>query len=158
QLAMGKVDEAFSTYSRMEALGPSAASTAAMGRADIAVYEGRLQDAASLLAEAEARDAKGGDAEAAAVKQVLLAEVELALGRAPIARQAVDRAAAPHRGENVLYPAALVYLGLKLDERALALAESLSRRLEPDPQAYAHLVRGEAHLRRGRPREAVGEF
>src|SRR5262249_48390500 len=110
-----------------------------------------------LLAETAAREVKGGDAESAAVKQVLLAEVELALGRAPIARQAVDRAAAPHRGENVLYPAALVYLGLKLDERALALAESLSRRLEPDPQAYAHLVRGEAHLRRGRPREAVGE-
>jgi tetratricopeptide (TPR) repeat protein/tRNA A-37 threonylcarbamoyl transferase component Bud32 len=158
ELARGKVDEALSTYGRLGALGPRAASAAAMGRADVAVYEGRLADAAGLLAEAAARDEKGGDAESAALKLVLLAEVELALGRAPGARRAVDRAAAPSRGENVLYPAALVYLGLKLDARALALAESLSRRLEPDPQAYARLVRGEAHLRRGRPRAALREF
>ncbi len=158
QLAQGRVDEAASTYGRLEALGPREASTAAMGRADLAVYEGRLRDASTLLAEAAARDEKAGDAEAAALKLVLLAEVDLALGRAPDARRAVVRAVGPKRGENVLYPAALVYLGLRLDERALALAETLSRRLEPDPQAYAHLVRGEAHLRRGRPREALREF
>jgi eukaryotic-like serine/threonine-protein kinase len=158
QLARGQVDDAVSTYGRLEALGPRAASTAAMGRADVAVYEGRLHDAARLLAEGAARDENGGDAESAALKLVLLAEVDLALGRAPGARHAVDRAVGPKRGENVLYPAALVYLGLRLDERALALAETLSRRLEPDPQAYARLVRGEAHLRRGRPREAVREF
>jgi eukaryotic-like serine/threonine-protein kinase len=158
QLAQGKVDEAASTYGRLETLGPREASAAAMGRADIAVYEGRLHDAASLLGEAVARDEKGGDVESAALKLVLLAEVELALDRAPGARRAVDRALDTKRGENVLYPAALVYLGLGLDDRALALADALSRRLEPDPQAYARLVRGEAHLRRGRPREAVREF
>jgi tetratricopeptide (TPR) repeat protein len=158
QLAQGNVDEAASAYGRLEALGPREASTAAMGRADIAVYEGRLRDASRLLAEAATRDEKAGDAESEALKLVLLAQVELALGRAPSARRAVDRAVGPGRGENVLYPAALVYLGLKLDDRALALAETLSRRLEPDPQAYARLVRGEVHLRRGRAREAVREF
>ncbi len=158
QLAQGKVDEAASTYGRLEALGPREASAAAMGRADLAVYEGRLHDASRLLGGAVARDEKGGDAESAVLKLVLLAEVELALGRAPTARRAVDRAAGLGRGENVLYPAALVYLGLRLDGRALALADALSRRLEPDPQAYARLVRGEVHMRRGRAREAVREF
>jgi tetratricopeptide (TPR) repeat protein len=89
---------------------------------------------------------------------VLLAEVELARGRSQVARRAVDGAVGPKRGENVLFPAALVYLGLRLEERALALADLLSRRLEPDPQAYARLIRGEAHLRRGRPRDAIREF
>jgi len=158
RLAQGQVEEAASTYGRLEGLGPRGASTAAMGRADIAVYEGRLHDAASLLAEGAERDEKGGDAESAALKLVVLAEVELALGRAQTARRAVDRAVGPKRGENVLFPAALVYLGLRLDDRALALAETLSHRLEPDPQAYAHLIRGEVHLRRGRPREAVREL
>jgi tetratricopeptide (TPR) repeat protein/tRNA A-37 threonylcarbamoyl transferase component Bud32 len=158
QLARGSVDEAASTYDRLEGLGPRAASTAAMGRADIAVYEGRLHDAAGLLSAASARDEEAGDAESAALKLVLLAEVQLQLGRARDARRAVDRAVGPKRGENVLYPAALVYLGLGLDDRAHALAETLSRRLEPDPQAYARLVRGETHLRRRRPREAVREF
>ncbi|HSD25951.1 MAG TPA: protein kinase, partial [Vicinamibacteria bacterium] len=158
QLAQGRVEEADATYSRLEGLGPRGASTAAMGRADIAVYEGRLQDAANLLAQGAERDEKGGDTESAALKQVLLAEVELALGRAQSARHAAERAVGPKRGENVLFPAALVYLGLRLDDRALALADRLAGRLEPDPQAYACLIRGEAHLRRGRPREAVREF
>jgi tetratricopeptide (TPR) repeat protein/predicted Ser/Thr protein kinase len=158
RLAQGNVEDAASTYGRLEALGPREASVAAMGRADIAVYEGRLPDASRLLAETAGRDEQAGDAESAALKLVLLAEVELALGRAPTARAAVDRAADPRRGENVLYPAALVYVGLKLDDRALALARTLSLRLEADPQAYARLVRGEVHLRRGRPREAVREF
>ncbi len=158
QLAQGRVDEATSAYARLEALGPRGASAAAMGRADIAVYEGRLHDAASLLAEEARRDEEAGDTESAGLKLVLLAEVELALGRTQSARREVERAVGPKRGENVLFPAALVYLGLGLDDRALALAETLSRRLEPDPQAYARLVRGEAHLRRGRTREAVREF
>jgi tetratricopeptide (TPR) repeat protein/tRNA A-37 threonylcarbamoyl transferase component Bud32 len=158
RLAQGAVDEAASTYARLEGLGPRAASAAAMGRADIAVYEGRLRDAADLLAAGARRDDAASDPESAALKLVLLADVELRLGRAQAARRAVDLAVDPRRGENVLYPAALVYLGLQLDDRALALADTLSGRLEPDPQAYARLVRGEAHLRRGRAREAVREL
>lgn len=158
QLAQGQIEEASSTYGRLEALGPRGASMAAMGRADIAVYEGRLEDAAKTLVEGCERDEAGHDTESAALKLVLLAEVELALGRAQSARRAVDRAATPERGENVLFPAALAYLELGLEDRALALADLLSRKLEPDPQAYARLIRGEAHLRRGRPREAVREF
>jgi len=158
QLARGRVDETTSTYARLEAVGPRGASTAVMGRADIAVYEGRLEDAAKTLAAGQERDEANGDPEAAALKLVLLAEVELALGRTRSARRAVDRAVGPKRGENVLFPAALVYLGLGLEDRALVLAEMLSRRLEPDPQAYARLIRGEAQMRRGRPREAVREF
>jgi len=158
QLAQGHVEEATSTYGRLEALGPRGASTAAMGRADIAVYEGRLEDAAKTLVDGIERDEAARDAESAALKLVLLAEVELALGREQSARRAVDRAATPERGENVLFPAALAYLELGLEDRALALADLLSRKLEPDPQAYARLIRGEAHLRRGRPREAVREF
>ena len=158
QLARGQVEEATFTYSRLEALGPRGASTAAMGLADIAVYQGRLEDAVKTLTEGLERDEAGGDTESAALKLVLLAEVELALGRAQSARRAVDRAARPERGENVLFPAALAYLEMRLQDRALALAEMLSRRLEPDPQAYARLIRGEAHLRRGLPREAVREF
>jgi tetratricopeptide (TPR) repeat protein len=158
ELARGQVEEAASTYDRLAGLGPRGASTAAMGRADIAAYEGRLPEAAKLLVEGAERDERLGDAESAALKLVLLAEVELALGRAPSARRAVERAVGPKRGENVLVPAALVYLGLRLDDRALALAETLARRLEPDPQAYARFIQAEAHLRRGRPREAVREL
>ena len=74
------------------------------------------------------------------------------------ATRTLERAVASARTENVLLPAALVYLRLRLEERALDLAGQLSQRLEPDSQAYAHLVRGEAERRRGRPRDAVREL
>jgi predicted Zn-dependent protease len=62
------------------------------------------------------------------------------------------------RGENILYPAARVYLATGREARALALASELATRLEPDPQAYAELIRGEAELARGRPGEAIKRF
>jgi tetratricopeptide (TPR) repeat protein/tRNA A-37 threonylcarbamoyl transferase component Bud32 len=155
QLAQGKVEDAESTYARLETLGPRGASTAAMGRADIAVYQGRLDTAAEVLRPWADRDEAAGENEASALKRVLLAEVELGRGRAPDARRALERAVASARAENVLLPAALVYLDLGHADRALELADRLSQRLEPDPQAYAHQIRAEVDLKRGRPREAV---
>jgi tetratricopeptide (TPR) repeat protein len=158
QLAQGKVEEAESAYRRLEAVGPRGASTAAMGRADLAVYEGRADDAAETLGPWAERDEAGGEKEAAALKLVLLAEIQLGRGRVPEGRRALERAVASGRTENVLVPAALCYLDLRLEGRALELADRLAQRLEPDAQAYAHLIRGEAHLRRGRPREALREI
>ena len=64
-----------------------------------------------------------------------------------------ERALSEARGENILYPAARVYLATGREPKALALATELAGRLEPDPQAYAELIRGEAELSRGKASE-----
>jgi tetratricopeptide (TPR) repeat protein len=158
QLALGRVDEAAATYGRLAALGERGASRAAMALADLALYEGRVAEAIPQLEKGIALDEKQADPDGAATKLVALAEVERLRGRERQARAAVDRAVSLSRGENVTLPAALVYLGLGAQDRAIALADELGRRLEPDPQAYAGIIWGEARRRRGQAREAVKAF
>ncbi len=158
QLAQGQAEPAADTYRRLAAIDSHGASTASMGLADLALYHGESGEAMAELQKGLALDETAKDADAAALKRVVLAEILLTRGRAREARAAVDRAVGEGRGENVLFPAALVYLGLGSEDRALAIAEALGRRLEPDPQAYAQLVRGEALLRRRDAPGAVKAF
>jgi len=153
QLAQGDEAKAAETYRRLAAVDERGASIAAMGQADLALVRGRVADAVAELEKGLALDGKLKDPESAAVKRVALAAVHLAAGRTREARVAVDAAVGPGRGENVLYPAGLVYLGLGSPDRTLALADELGKRLEAEPQAYAELLHGEALLRR---RDAVG--
>ncbi|HEY6147262.1 MAG TPA: hypothetical protein VIZ69_06175, partial [Thermoanaerobaculia bacterium] len=51
-----------------------------------------------------------------------------------------------------------VFIAGGRDSKALALATELGSRLEPDPQAYAELIRGEAELAHGKTSEAIRHF
>jgi tetratricopeptide (TPR) repeat protein len=154
-LAEGQPERAGEAYRKLEALGPTGRSIAADGLADLAAYEGRLADAASVLEPAAKADREAGRPGAAVQKTLLLAEVRLAQGRTPEALTAVEPLVAESTDETLLLPAARVYLSAGREPEALALADRLAARLEPDPRAYALLVRGEAALGRGAPREAI---
>ncbi len=158
QLALGHPDQAAETYRQAAAIDARGASLAAMGLADIALTLGRPGEAVPILAKGVEADGANQDSEAAAEKLVALAEAHLALRDPAAAVAAAERAIAMARGENVLYPAAQVYLATGRETRALALATELGARLEPDPQAYAELIRGEAELARNRPPEAIRRF
>ncbi len=158
QLAQGQAAPAADTYRRLAAIDSHGASTASMGLADLALYQGKVAEAVAELRKGLALDESMKDVDAAALKHVALAQAHLSRGRVREARAAVDQAVAEGRGENVLFPAALVHLGLGSEDRALALADELGRRLEPEPQAYAQLVRGEALLRRRDAPGAVKAF
>jgi hypothetical protein len=51
-----------------------------------------------------------------------------------------------------------VYTALGEDGKSLALAKQLASQFQPDPQAYAKLIEGEAALKKGNTREAIGLF
>jgi tetratricopeptide (TPR) repeat protein len=153
QLAQGKVEEAEATYGRLAALGPRGASAAAMGRADIAVYQGRLDDAAETLRPWVERDEAGGDKEAAALKLVLLAEVDLALGQGAGARRALERAVASGRTENVLLPAALVST-----DCSSRIGRRIADQLSLGWAGPQHTLTWSGWNCGGRPREAMREF
>lgn len=157
QLARGETSEAIKTYQRMEALGGWGASVAAIGLADVSLYEGRAGDAIAILEKAIREDLKAGDADAAATKRIALAEAYSLAGQSARALATLDEATASRR-ESILFWAARTYLALGRDAKALALARELGQRLQAEPQAYAKLIEGEVLLKRRKPQEALRAF
>jgi len=158
QLALGQPDQAAETYRQAGAIDARGASLAAMGLADIALTQGRPAEAVPILEKGIEADVAIQDSDAAAAKLVALAAARLALNDPAAAVAAAERAISMARGESVLYPAAQVYLATGREAKAIALATELAARLEPDPQAYAELIRGEAELARNRPSDAIRRF
>jgi len=158
QLALGHPDLASETYRKGAEVGAQGASLAAIGLADIALFQGRAADAVPILQKGIETDLASQNAEAAGEKRLALAEAHLALSDTASAVADAEKALSQARGENILYPAARVYIATGREPKALALATELAGRLEPDPQAYAELIRGEAELSRGKASEAIKHF
>ena len=98
-VAFSKSDSAAmaDVYERMRGSGAAGASLAALGLADLAMYEGRWSDAEKLLDAGIAADEKSNEQLARATKMTALAEVYLAQNRAPQAvRKAQDAMAITH--------------------------------------------------------------
>ncbi len=155
ELAQGKVGAASEAYGRLRAVNPLGASFASIGLADVALYEGRVNEAVAILEKSVNDDLAGNQPAAAGKKFAMLASANLLLGRKPAALVAADRAINWSKEVSALFPAARVYLEAGQEAKARALASELSKRLEPDPQAFAKLIEGEALLKRGSAREAI---
>jgi serine/threonine protein kinase/tetratricopeptide (TPR) repeat protein len=158
QLASGDRDASAATYQKLASLSPSGASEAAVGLADLAMLEGRFADAVSLLDQGLKADLANQDPSPAAEKWIMLSEAFLDSGSKAKAISAAERAVAPTSDESVLYPAAVVQLRAGNESKALALADQLGQRFDPDSIAYGKLVIGEQLLNHGKLREAIDKF
>jgi tetratricopeptide (TPR) repeat protein/predicted Ser/Thr protein kinase len=158
QLAQGHPEEAVRAYDQLKALDAGGASIAAMGLADKAIYEGRLNDAVSILGEGIRSDRTNKDDSAAERKEAVLAMVRLKLGQSREALTRADFTAAVTSQPSVLFELALVYLEAGRADRAHELAAGLAKRLQAGPQAYAKLIEGEASLRKHNTLEALRQF
>jgi tetratricopeptide (TPR) repeat protein/predicted Ser/Thr protein kinase/TolB-like protein len=155
QLGIGKPDDARATWQRVAALDARGASLAAMGLADMALAAGKPTEAVPLLEKGAADDLAAKDPDAAASKLVALAEAQLALGKEKEAIAWAEKAVSLAKGENILFPAAGVFLATGKPQRALALATDLGKSLEDDPRAYGKLIEAEAQLKAGKAAEAI---
>ncbi len=126
-----------------------------MGLADMALAAGKPAEAVSLLEKGAADDLAAKDSEAAAAKLVALAEAQLALGKQKDAIASAEKAVSLAKGENILFPAAGIFLATGKPQRALAFAADLGKTLENDPRVYGRLIEAEAHLRAGKRAEAI---
>ena len=158
KVGQGRLDEALEAYRRLEGVSARGASFASMGEADVALYEGRLGDAATILEKGIENDVANKFGPAAANKSVALAWIHLARGHRPAALAAVKTALERSRQPSVAYPAACVYLEAGQEREAAALAAELARSLDADAQAYGKLIDGEVDLKRGDGRKAVDHF
>lgn len=158
QLANGQAEEAAATYGQLRELGGWGASVATLGLADIAMVQGRLVDALPLLESGIESDLERGSNAPAAAKLIALADLRLQQGSKAAALDAIARATDLSDGEDTLYAAARLYLEAGDQDAARQIAQTLSRRLEPDPRAYAKLIEGEIQMLNGATPEAIEFF
>jgi serine/threonine protein kinase/tetratricopeptide (TPR) repeat protein len=158
QLAQDRPREAEKTYLELSSKDARLASMAAIGLADLALYEGRLNDALKILVAGLASDLKNKFEDEASLKAIMRAETFLAQGKLDAAIQAADRiAASGNKGSN-LFSIALIYIQAGQSERATKIAAELNTKPNPELQAYARLIEGEIMLKKGSPPEAVKLF
>ena len=154
ELAQGKVADAEDAYRKMQSMGADGASLAAVGLADIALYEGRNADAVITLQKGLDADLAAKANSAAAVKLAALAGAEHNRSRSV---EAASKALANSKDDGVAFAAARVLLNQGQEAKAMAVAAGLSNRLPHEPQAYAKLLQGEAVLEK-KPAEAIRLF
>lgn len=157
-LAQGKAAEAEESYRKAQGLSARGASYSASGLSDLALYQGRLADASTILQQAIETDETNKLTTFAAVKMTTLAQTLLLRGQKQAALAMVEKAVASSKQEENLVAAAAVYLAAGQEAKAHALSAELRSRLGQDFQAYAKLIDGQIELQRGNARGAIDLF
>jgi len=157
-LAQGRAEEAAETYRRLEGLDVYGASVAATGLADLAIYEGRLAEAARILGDGIEFDLQEGDTYNAADKYIMLAHTLLLQGKSTQAVEAVEKALETDRNNAVQFSAARIYLRTGDNENARSIAAELNKKVETEPRVYAKLIGGEMSKARGDIPNAISLF
>jgi tetratricopeptide (TPR) repeat protein len=136
------------------------ASFAAMGLADLALYQGRFSDAVKMLTKGAADDLDGRvrHPDAAADKFVALAYVQLLRGEKSASVDAARRALELSDAVKTKFLAARIYAAARAVAKARELAVRLSAEVQIEPQAYGKLIEGDASLIEGDGHAAVAHF
>jgi eukaryotic-like serine/threonine-protein kinase len=158
QLARGDEAAAAEAYKKAAPLSAWGASASAVGLADMALYQGRPDDALAILEPALKADLAAKDASRAAAKYVMQAQAWMMKGQNSKAIASVNLATSGSTDESLLYPAALVFLETGQSDKAMELSQKLSQRLEPDPGAYAKLIEAEVQMKKKDYRGAIRTF
>jgi eukaryotic-like serine/threonine-protein kinase len=158
QMGQNQVADALQTYERLKTINPRAASMAVTGSADVAAYEGRYSDAVGLLSAGIASDESANNRSSAATKLIAMAEAYLAGGDKTRALDSAQRALTLDKQDSSLFAVGVIYSQAGQANKASAIAEQLESRVEPDPQFYAKLLRGEIALKSGTPAQAIQNF
>jgi tetratricopeptide (TPR) repeat protein/predicted Ser/Thr protein kinase len=158
QLGQNHLDQAEATYRNLEKTGPTGASMAANGFADIAVYEGRFNDAVRILDRGSQADVASGQMDAAADKYLALAHVQSLREQKAPAVAAAQKALDLSTEVKTRFLAARAFMVAGDTAKAKTLASGLAKEILAEPQAYAKLIDGEIALKGGDARTAVQDF
>jgi eukaryotic-like serine/threonine-protein kinase len=151
----GDLAAARETYGRMAATDAAGRSLAAIGLADLALYEGRAADARAILSKGLTEDERAQNTAGIISKKAALADAALLEGDLPPALAGADALVALGKRENTLVPAAAIYLAAGRTAAARQLAAELLKRVPPEPRAYAKIIEGRAALQEHRVVEAI---
>jgi eukaryotic-like serine/threonine-protein kinase len=157
ELAQSRNSQAADWYHKLEAVSTWGASYAAMGLADLALYEGRTSDAIDILNRSIAGDLAGNSV-AGARKSLLMADAYLAADQPARALAAADHALQLDRADDRLLAAALVFVRAGQEAKARSIAAEFQKKLEAGAQANAKIIGGETALKHANPREAIKQL
>ena len=158
QVGQGQLAEAIQTYRQLEKVSSLGQSMAAPGLADIALYEGRLGDAAQLLQQGAATDLQAGRLDSAAADFAALGYTQLLRKQKAAALAAAEKTLANSKSVSLRFLAARIFVAAGETGKARSLAAALAAESQPEPQADAKLIEGEAMLQGGAARQAIQLF
>lgn len=147
--------EAGAQYQPVSASSPAGATRAVTGLAVLALSEGRVEEAASILEPAIAADLQAHNTVGAATKYLALAEARDGQQRRDAAIAAVHHAVDISHDVDVLLPAGRLLVSLKDEDEARALARELDAQDAPKAKAYARVIDADVALAHGRTGEAI---
>lgn len=146
--AAGDRSAARTAYENMRASAERGGSLADLGLADLDMFGGDADAAINALLRGIDADTESGNSRALGTKQALVGQAYVAKGMRDEAIAALEAATAVG-GHARLVPSALSYVELGDYDAALAIAESLGSRLQPQSRAYSRMIAGVVDLARG---------
>jgi tetratricopeptide (TPR) repeat protein/tRNA A-37 threonylcarbamoyl transferase component Bud32 len=158
ELAQGRPEEAEKFYRKAETTDPSGASYASTGLADLAVYEGRLEEAVTGLKKSIAADIEKKSDYLAADKTLIMAQALFLQGKKAQAVEAAAQAIRMSNLEDIMFAAAQVYLEAGQEDKARNIAGELGKKVQDVHLAYAKLLGGYLSLKRGDTANALKLF
>ena len=158
QLGEGEIDKATESFHQLEGFGAVYASMANTGLADLAAYQGKYEEAASILTSGAAADVAAKDTDNAARKYAALGNIEELQGKHAAAISDAGRALTYSQSTQIEFLAASTYVDAGEMAKAQKLAASLSSALTGESQAYGKIVTGIVALKRKDANEAIRQI
>ena len=155
QLGRGLLPQAATTYQKIATKGALGASIAASGLGDLAVYEGRFDDAVRLFEDGAAADLAAKSAPRAAIKFTSAAFAHVLAGEKTAAIASADKALTTVGSMPVRFLAARMFVEAGAPAKARPLATALSSESSAEPQAHGKIIEGLIALETGDARGAV---
>jgi len=158
QLGEGEIDKATASYNQLAGSGPVYASMASAGLGDLAAYQGKYAEAASILASGAAADLTSKNNDNAARKYAALGNIEEMQGKHAAAVSDIDKALKYSQSTQIEFLGAITYVDAGEMAKAQKLATSLSSALTSESQAYGKIVTGMMALKRKDSNEAIRQI
>ena len=158
QVGEGQIDNATESYRQLAGLGPAAASMANAGLADLAAYQGKYAEAASILTNGAAADVAAKNTDDAARKYAALGNIEELQGKHAAALSDIGKALTYSQSTQIEFLAGSTYVDAGEMVKAQKLAASLSSALTSESQAYGKIVSGMIALKRKDSNEAIRQI
>ncbi|HET7207600.1 MAG TPA: protein kinase [Terriglobales bacterium] len=158
QVGQNELPQAAETYQKLQKVSPWGESLGLSGLGDLALYQGRLREAADIFEKGAAADLAAKKPDAAADKFVMLAYAKLLQRDNQSAIAAAEKALANSESIKTRFLAARVLVEAGATAKAQKLAASLGSSLQAAPQAYAKLILGEVMLKEKNPKQAIQSF
>ena len=155
QLGQGQLPQVTETYQELQKLGVRGASLTASGLANLALYEGRYQQARQILERGIVADVAAKQPDRAADHLAMLAYAEVLQGQKESAVVAAEKALANSQSVKIRFLAARTFVEAGETAKGQELATALAAELHAEPQAYAKLILGEAALKAHEPKKAL---